>query len=74
MSQAVLKLNSLVNKLSESDVLKVCKYIEITFPKQKSDDMKLFDEIHSVMSKNKPWENEETLIKDLAEFRRSYVL
>ena len=74
MSQAVLKLNSLVNKLSDSDVLKVCKYIEITFPKQKLDDMQLFDEIHSVMSKNKPWENEETLIKDLAEFRRSYVL
>lgn len=67
-------INDMLNSLEEDDykaAVSFIKYLSDSRKKKKAQESKaLMDEIQGIFAEDNPWESEESMIEDMAAFRR----
>lgn len=74
MAPTAVFVNNLLDTLEEEDFNEAIRYIEYLSASRKQEKAKqskaLLAEIQGMFSKDKGWESEDAMLKDMAEFRR----
>ena len=75
MPEAVKEINSLLKTLEREDYSIIIDYIKLVSQNRKKqralETIAAMNEFHSVLGKDTGWKNEEEMLKDMAEFRKS---
>lgn len=75
MAPLAIKVSNLLDTLEEEDYKSAINFIEYLSEKRKKEKAVqvkgLFDEFQDILNGDKGWENEDAMLRDMAEFRKS---
>lgn len=66
-----IELNRKFNSLNSEDQNLVVNFIDFLQSRSKNKDLQIFDSMQNEMSKNSPWRDEQEMLNEMAEFRKS---